>query len=151
MAHSVEGRYPFLDHHFVEFCCGLPPNLKLKGLNEKYILKETFKELIPPEVVNRDKHPYRAPIFQCFSGEHSPAFVKELLSEQQIKKKGYFRADAVKKLMAKGKKGGAVGEIDEMAIAGILSVQLLDELFIKNFTQKVDSYSPIEAKVYRQS
>ncbi len=150
MAHSVEGRYPFLDHHFVEFCCGLPPNLKLKGLNEKYILKETFKELIPPEVVNRDKHPYRAPISQSFLGEHSPAFVKELLSEQQIKKKGYFRADAVKKLIAKGKKGGAVGEIDEMAIAGILSVQLLDELFIKNFTQKIDSYSPIEVKVYRQ-
>ena len=150
MAHSVEGRYPFLDHHFVEFCCGLPPTLKIKGLNEKYILKKTFKELVPPEVLNRDKHPYRAPISRSFLGENSPAFVEELLSEKQIEEKGYFRADAVKKLIAKGKKGAFVGETDEMAMAGILSVQLLDELFIKNFNEKLNNYSPIEVKVYTQ-
>jgi asparagine synthase (glutamine-hydrolysing) len=148
MANSVEGRYPFLDHNFVQFCCGLPPNLKLKGLNEKYILKKAFKEFIPPEVISRDKHPYRAPIFRSFFGENSPEYVEELLSEKQIEEKGYFRTDAVKKLIAKGKKGPFLGEIDEMAIAGILSVQLLDELFIKNFNKKADAYSPINVKVY---
>ena len=86
MANSVEGRYPFLDHNLIEFCCGLPPSLKLRGLSEKYILKKTFRNVIPPEVLNRDKHPYRAPIFESFLGEHVPAYVGELLSEKQVRR-----------------------------------------------------------------
>ena len=40
MANSVEGRYPFLDHRVIEFCMKLNPDLKLNGLNEKYLLKK---------------------------------------------------------------------------------------------------------------
>ena len=151
MAHSVEGRYPFLDHHFIQFCCGLPPQMKLKGLNEKYILKKTFNKLIPQEILKRDKHPYRAPIAQSFFVKNAPEYVKELLSDKQLEEKGYFRAKAVKKLIEKWGKSSFLGEVDEMAIAGILSVQLLDELFLKNFTNKADSYSTINVNIHRQS
>jgi len=163
MAHSVEGRYPFLDHHFIQFCCGLPPQMKLKGLcglppqmklkglNEKYILKKTFNELIPQEILKRDKHPYRAPIVESFLVNSAPEYVKELLSDKQLEEKGYFRAKAVKKLIEKWEKRSFLGEVDEMAIAGILSVQLLDELFLKNFTNKADSYSTINVNIHRQS
>jgi asparagine synthase (glutamine-hydrolysing) len=47
MAHGVEGRFPFLDHRLVEFASRIPPSLKLKGLTEKYILREATKDLLP--------------------------------------------------------------------------------------------------------
>ncbi|MFW9952224.1 MAG: asparagine synthase-related protein, partial [Candidatus Thorarchaeota archaeon] len=46
MAHGVEGRFPFLDHRVMEFCNNLPSHLKLRGLNEKYLLKVIYMELV---------------------------------------------------------------------------------------------------------
>src|SRR3990172_136018 len=51
MAHSIEGRFPFLDHRVMEFCARLPLRYKIKGLNEKYILKECMKDLLPTAIV----------------------------------------------------------------------------------------------------
>jgi len=150
MANSVEGRYPFLDHNLIEFCCGLPPSLKLKGLREKYLLKKTFRDVIPPEVVNRDKHPYRAPIFESFLGEHAPDFVGELLSENQVREKGYFKADAVKKMIAKGRRLGSISEVEEMGLAGILSVQLLDDLFVRQVDNNHGNKVPEELTLFKQ-
>jgi len=150
MANSVEGRYPFLDHNLIEFCCGLPPSLKLRGLREKYILKKTFSTGIPPEVVKRDKHPYRAPIFESFLGKRAPGFVEELLSEQQVREKGYFKADLVKKMVAKGKRLGSISEVEEMGLAGILSVQLLDDLFIRRFDTKIEDTAANQVTLFRQ-
>ncbi|MGH7554978.1 MAG: asparagine synthase (glutamine-hydrolyzing), partial [Longimicrobiales bacterium] len=61
MAHAVEGRFPFLDHRVVEFAARIPPQLKIRGLREKHILRESAKRLLPKEIVNRTKQPYRAP------------------------------------------------------------------------------------------
>src|SRR5207248_1134131 len=61
MAHSVEGRFPFLDHRVVQLAALIPPNLKMKVLNEKYILKRCAEHLIPRSVEKRPKQPYRAP------------------------------------------------------------------------------------------
>jgi asparagine synthase (glutamine-hydrolysing) len=61
MAHSVEGRFPFLDHRVVEFASKLPVSLKMKVLNEKYLLKRCADGLIPPSIAKRHKQPYRAP------------------------------------------------------------------------------------------
>jgi asparagine synthase (glutamine-hydrolysing) len=66
MAHSVEGRFPFLDHRVVEFCNQLPPHLKLRGLTEKYLLKQAVRDLLPEEIWRRPKRPYRAPIHRSF-------------------------------------------------------------------------------------
>jgi asparagine synthetase B (glutamine-hydrolysing) len=46
MAHGIEGRFPFLDHRLVEFATRLPPEMKLKGLVEKHILREATKDLL---------------------------------------------------------------------------------------------------------
>src|SRR6266852_2899939 len=51
MAHSVEGRFPFLDYRVVEFAAGIPPHLKMKVLNEKYLLKRCANGLVPPSVM----------------------------------------------------------------------------------------------------
>lgn len=125
MAHSVEGRYPFLDPRLVEFSIQLPASYKMLGLREKTILKHAMKDVLPLETLKRAKQPYRAPIRSVFFGEDSPEFVSECLSKESLKKTGYFDSDAVAGLVAKFQRGGRVSETEEMALTGILSVQLL--------------------------
>ncbi|MBW0001729.1 MAG: asparagine synthase (glutamine-hydrolyzing) [Verrucomicrobia bacterium] len=61
MAHSVEGRVPFLDHHVVECVCRAPVSLKIRGMTEKYLLREAAKPLITETVYRRQKHPFLSP------------------------------------------------------------------------------------------
>jgi asparagine synthase (glutamine-hydrolysing) len=61
MAHSVEGRVPFLDHHVAEYVAGLPIRHKIRGTREKYVLREAVRDVVSPEVYYRHKHPFVAP------------------------------------------------------------------------------------------
>ena len=133
MAHSIEGRFPFLDCRVIEFCNGLPPQLKLRGLIEKYLLKQVCKAWLPNEIWQRPKRPYRAPIHRSFFNNETPEYVTELLSEKEIRKSGYFRAEAVCQLIRKLRQGIAVSESDDMALAGVLSTQLVHQQFVQNF------------------
>jgi asparagine synthase (glutamine-hydrolysing) len=133
MANSVEGRYPFLDHRIIEFCASLPPDYKLKGLNEKVILKKLVKGKIPDEIVNRSKQAYRAPIVSSFLGKEVPGFVKDILSPSFLNEAGIFNPESVTKLVLKMNSGKAYSEIDNMALTAVISTQLLYKQFIKDF------------------
>jgi asparagine synthase (glutamine-hydrolysing) len=61
MAHSVEGRVPFLDHHVAEAAARVPVSMKVKGIREKHVLREATKEVLIPEVYDRQKHPFTTP------------------------------------------------------------------------------------------
>lgn len=61
MAHSVEGRVPFLDHHVAAAAARVPVNMKLKGTREKHVLREAAKDVLIDEVYNRQKHPFFSP------------------------------------------------------------------------------------------
>jgi asparagine synthase (glutamine-hydrolysing) len=61
MAHSIEGRVPFLDHHVVECVCRAPVALKIRGLTEKYLLRQAAKPVITDTVYRRQKHPFMSP------------------------------------------------------------------------------------------
>jgi len=61
MAHSIEGRVPFLDHELVELVAQLPVHLKIRGLTEKYILREAARPFLTDTVYRRQKHPFLAP------------------------------------------------------------------------------------------
>jgi asparagine synthase (glutamine-hydrolysing) len=61
MAHSIEGRVPFLDHHVVECVCRAPVSMKIRGITEKYLLREAAKPVITDTVYRRQKHPFLAP------------------------------------------------------------------------------------------
>ncbi len=129
MAHSVEGRYPFLDFRLVEFAAKLPSRLKMKVLNEKYLLKRAVGDMIPPSVLQRHKQPYRAPDGKSFfHAVHG--YVDELLSPERIRQDGVFNATAVDALVKKFKTGHASSVKDNMALVGVLSTQLLIEQFI---------------------
>jgi asparagine synthase (glutamine-hydrolysing) len=133
MAHAVEGRFPFLDHRVVEFCDRLPPNLKMRGLTEKWLLKQLGRQLVPSEIWQRPKQPYRAPIHRSFFGEHAPEYVGELLAEPALANAGLFKPTAVAGLVRKAEQLGHLGEVEEMAVVGILSTQLLYQRFVQAF------------------
>lgn len=138
MAHSIEGRFPFLDHRVMEFCAGLPLHYKIKGLNEKYILKECMKDLLPKVIVKRSKQPYLAPDSKSFFfNGATPDYVEELLSDECIRKYGYFKPEAVRHLINKCRKGVVIGFKDNMAVVGILSLQLTHRLFIEKFESEM--------------
>jgi asparagine synthase (glutamine-hydrolysing) len=61
MAHSIEGRVPFLDHHVVECVCRAPVSLKIRGTTEKYLLREAARPVITETVYRRQKHPFLSP------------------------------------------------------------------------------------------
>jgi len=142
MAHSVEGRYPFLDHRVVGFASKLPLQLKMKVLNEKYLLKETFGDQIPAAVRNRPKQPYRAPDAHSFINPASrampEAYVEDLLSPERIKNAGIFDPAAVSRLVSKIKTGGPCGFRENSALVGILSTQLVIHQFIENSGEGTD-------------
>lgn len=69
MAHSLESRAPFLDHRLVEFAAALPVNLKMKGFNKKYILKQSQKSELPHSVLNKRKQGFNAPISPWLTGK----------------------------------------------------------------------------------
>ncbi len=61
MAHSIEGRVPFMDHHVAEYLQRVPVSLKIRGMTEKYILREAVKDVITDTVYRRQKHPFLSP------------------------------------------------------------------------------------------
>jgi len=137
MAHAVEGRFPFLDHRVIEWAANVPPHLKLRGLSEKYILKRAVADLLPSTITKRTKQPYRAPISTSFFASNAPRWVKDVLSEGEIKAAGLFDPRAVEMLARKCRSGREIGEGDNMALVGIISAQLLNRQFHTDWAAEV--------------
>jgi asparagine synthase (glutamine-hydrolysing) len=132
MGNSVEGRYPFLDYRVIEFCNRLPDNFKLNCLNEKFLLKRMSVNKIPASITKRAKQPYRAPIAGIFFNSKSPAYISDILSSTCLQSYGLFNPQKVNLLINKIRSQKNTSEVDQMAIAGIVSTQLLYKMFIQN-------------------
>jgi asparagine synthase (glutamine-hydrolysing) len=131
MGNSVEGRFPFLDHRVIELAARIPPEYKLKGLNEKHILKEAFKADLPEGVLNRSKQPYRAPISSCFINGGS-GMAARVLEPDALTAGECFDPGRVSMLL-KRLRASPVDRIsarDDMAVAALVSTQLLTHHFI---------------------
>lgn len=133
MANGIEGRFPFLDPHVVDYGNSLPDDMKLKVLDdgftmdEKWILKEYARNLkwAPPYILNRQKQPYMAPDAECFlRGEDTPEYVDYLLSPEADF--GFFNMKKVAFLRKKLESGKSRGFAENMAFMGILSTQALN-------------------------
>ena len=132
MAHSVEMRHPFLDYRVIDFAFRLPARWKIRGLDEKYLLKKAFRGVIPDGIARREKQPYRAPVRELFSPAAPPDYVDELLSPQSLRDTGYFNPEKVSRLyaMVRDAGPGGAGEFRNMALIGALSTQILHSQFI---------------------
>jgi asparagine synthase (glutamine-hydrolysing) len=131
MAHGIEIRPPFLDHRLLEFMAHVSSTLKMPGVREKNILKKAFQDLIPSRILDRPKHPYRAPIGRSFFGPYQS--VPEVLSESSLKDTGLFDPSKIKILLRKATSDRPLSETEDMALAGIVSTQILHREFVKNF------------------
>ena len=99
MAHSLESRSPFLDHHFLEWTATIPSELKLKGANQKkWILKQALEGILPPEILYRKKMGFGVPLEHWFRNELRDLCRDTLLSKQ-AKARGIFRPEWVEKIL----------------------------------------------------
>ena len=100
MAHSVEGRYPFLDPEIVDLARRMPPNLKVRDLTAKYVVRRMAEGTIPHQIVAREKFGFRAPGSPLLLQRRVP-WVEDLLSVERIRRQGFFDADLVERLKAR--------------------------------------------------
>jgi asparagine synthase (glutamine-hydrolysing) len=82
----------------IEFAARMPPELKLKGLKRKYILKKAAEQLLPKEIVWRKKAGFGAPIRSWLRGALKP-MVEDLLSAETVKRRGLFRPEEVRRII----------------------------------------------------
>ena len=144
MAHSVEGRFPFLDVDVMEFCNALPAEHKLAFLEEKRILKNVARGLIPEAIISRKKQPYRAPDAASFLSIDAPDYIEDLFSERSLAAGGIFNPQAgrafYEKCISRRDKirdPGLFSNTDNMAFVGILSTQLLVRQLIDSSPSRV--------------
>ena len=84
MAYSIEGRVPFLDHHVAEAAARVPVGMKVKGIREKHVLREAAKDVLIPEVYDRQKHPFTTPPTRN-SNDPMLAFYRDTFASQAAK------------------------------------------------------------------
>ena len=94
-SHSVEGRHPFLDQELLDFVITIPDKYKLKGVNEKYILKKAGEGIVPDEILKRKKFPFQAPGMSALIKKPSGI---DFLSDEMIRKYGVFDLNYIKEL-----------------------------------------------------
>ena len=127
MAYSLEARVPFLDHELFEFCAKIPTSLKLKGFEEKYILRRSMEGLVPGEILKRRKLAMRGPLHRWLLKE-TPEFARVMLSPESLRDKGYFNPAYVGRLLDLYRSGNSWCI---KPLLGVLGVQLFDEFFIR--------------------
>lgn len=135
MAHSVEGRYPFLDYRLMEFANQLPDQLKLNDMQEKWILRQFASKLIPAEISNRRKKPYRAPIHHSFLHPNNKEQTEFWFRTEKLEDSGIFSPSPAQKLLQKAMRSQQLSEMEEMAFVGILSTQYVHHYYVaRNFS-----------------
>ncbi|HEX8139403.1 MAG TPA: asparagine synthase (glutamine-hydrolyzing) [Pyrinomonadaceae bacterium] len=126
MAATLEVRVPLLNHELVELAAHMPPSLKLRGLKRKYILKRAAEKLLPRDVVWRKKAGFGAPIRSWLRGPLRP-LTEELLSEETIRRRGLFRPEEVRRIIAANLSGR---EDYNLQVFQLMTLELWQRIFI---------------------
>lgn len=135
MAHSIEGRLPFLDVEVVEFANQLPIGLKIKGLKEKFILYEAVKDLIPASIYQRNKHTFSAPHAINDTEKKSPleVHIHDVIHSRDFIDLPFFdQKKAVQLFESMRSKSTRDRMIAESSFNLMLSAYYLDKHFIKS-------------------
>ncbi len=128
MAHSIETRVPFLDHELVDFVLGMPPELKLKNGQIKYILKEAMKGLLPEETLWRRKQGFTPPDQTWYKGD-TFRYIRNLLLGDRAVNRGYFKTPYIQKILDDHVNGR---ENHRFLIWSLMCFEWWNRLFIDN-------------------
>jgi asparagine synthase (glutamine-hydrolysing) len=132
MHSSVETRYPFLDEEVFAFFARLHPRWKLRGFRDKYVLRRLSERWIPRRIAWRPKAMFRAP-FDSFHTDQAGGFVEQLLSDESLRKTGYFDPAAVhhwRKAFREFRANSSQRTSVEMGLVGVLATQLWHHIYI---------------------
>jgi asparagine synthase (glutamine-hydrolysing) len=99
MAHSIEGRVPFLDHHVVEVIASQPVNQKIRGMTEKFVLREAVRDVITDTVYRRQKHPFLSPPATLNPDDTFHTYVQDTLRGPALASMPFFNQAAVVALL----------------------------------------------------
>lgn len=155
MGHSIEGRTPFLDHHLFEMTRTIPDNVKIRDGVEKHVLREAFRDELTEELYNRAKWPYSAPPMRIQMGQSRvlDALLEQYLSKRAVERAGIFSYVAVRSMMAIARR--LPFEIEfvrntHSALLLMLTVQILDDLFVQNFENTYETHQVRHAPPERE-
>lgn len=126
MAATLEVRVPFVNNELVELGARLPPDLKLRGLQRKYILKRAAEQLLPKDVVWRRKAGFGAPIRAWLRGPLRP-LVDEMLSAEAVRRRGLFRPEEVRRVIDLNLAGR---EDYNLQVLQLLTLEMWHRIFI---------------------
>ncbi len=132
MHSSVEVRYPFLDEEVFDFTSQLHPSWKLHGFRDKHLLRLVAERWLPKDIARRQKVIFRAPL-DSFHVDPEPAFVRELLSEESLKRSGYFDTQAVHhwRIAFRQLRKNSIARLSmELGLAAVVATQLWHHTFI---------------------
>lgn len=101
MANSLEVRVPFLDHEVVDFVTGLPSEYKINKNSRKRLLKDTYKNILPPELYNRPKHGFEVPLLKWMRAGLQEKIQEDILSKEFIEDQGIFDFKTLQQLNKK--------------------------------------------------
>jgi asparagine synthase (glutamine-hydrolysing) len=99
MAHSVEGRLPFLDHHVVAQVTRMPVAMKIQGMTEKYVLREAARPVITDSVYRRQKHPFLSPPSTLQMEGRLFSLVQDTLRGKSLERTGLYDRRRVASLL----------------------------------------------------
>jgi asparagine synthase (glutamine-hydrolysing) len=123
MAVSIESRVPLLDYRLVELIASMPPAMKFKGAEMKYILKKAVKDLLPAKILNRkDKMGFPVPLHVWVNGK-AKNFIEDVLLSNASRNRGIFNVDRIEKLIQFERPFGR-------QLWGMLSLELWFQQFI---------------------
>jgi asparagine synthase (glutamine-hydrolysing) len=131
MANSVELRSPFMDHRLVEYVFSLPARFKMRGLNEKHLLKRSFRNFLPPSICSRRKQPLAPPgkwFVRMFRER-----IGDSLSAQAVRRKGYFRPEFMEHMLREFDADSPMDYSGVLIVA--FFVHLFDDLFLSPETR----------------
>jgi asparagine synthase (glutamine-hydrolysing) len=95
---------PYIDNEVVDFLAAVPPQLKMRGTVRKYLLKQALRGLLPDHILNRKKAGFGAPI-RTWIVSDLKEMIDDLLCETNLKRRGFFSADYVRRLIQENASG----------------------------------------------
>jgi asparagine synthase (glutamine-hydrolysing) len=99
---GVLTRFPFLDRAVAEFSGRIPPRLKVKGFDKRYLFKRAFRNLLPPEVIRKQKHGFGIPVATWLKSDpRLRDFSRDVLFSARANERGYFRREFLEDLIRK--------------------------------------------------
>ncbi|MGC1322971.1 MAG: asparagine synthase (glutamine-hydrolyzing) [Candidatus Udaeobacter sp.] len=149
MHSSVEVRYPFLDEEVFDFTAKLHPRWKLRGFRDKYLLRLLAERWIPKSIARRGKVIFRAPL-DSFHMDPEPLFVAQLLSEDSLRRTGYFDVSEVTR-WRKGFREMRAGSLPrlsvEMGLTAVIATQLWHHQFMGGGLADMPEWSTSETSL----